>query len=364
MFFKTLFLYICPIYKSYYMNFNPFKDWFYYSKGQRKGISVLLMLIIVTPVFTGIAKRMNAPGPIDKETFLAEVELLQQKMMLAAESSAEKTAGVTANTTAERQTTRQRPALKPFAFDPNTLTPEEWDSLGMPRHISRSIGNFLTAGGSFRFKEDLRRIYLLEDWMYEELEAYIELPKRPVRQSAEGSGTSGSNHENRDSGSMAAAAKDQGTRSASSLNKKTDNVIHVAEPLVINLNVADTTELQRIRGIGPAFSRRIVGYRELLGGFVNTEQLLEVYGLDSTRYEAIKEFIITDTLHITKISLNTADYAELVRHPYINRQTANAILNIRNQHGAYSEINEITKSYLIDDITFTRIKPYLCVENQ
>ncbi len=344
------------------MIFDPFKDWMYYSKGQRKGIAVLLLLIIATPVFTGIAKRMHTPGHLDKEAFLAEVQLLQQKMMLAAESSAKKTTGVAANTTAERQTPRQRPTLQPFAFDPNTLSPEEWDSLGMPQHISRSIRNFLAAGGAFRFKEDFRRIYLLEDWMYEELEAYIELPARPARQSAERGSASGTNHETRDSGSLAAAAKDQRNQGASSPDNKTDKVIHVAEPMVINLNVADTTELQKIRGIGPAFSRRIIGYRELLGGFISTEQLLEVYGLDSTRFEAIREFMITDTLHIKKINLNTADYAELIRHPYINRQTANAILNIRNQHGDYSEINEITRSYLIDDITLTRIKPYLYVE--
>ncbi len=343
------------------MIFNPFKDWLYYSKGQRKGISVLLLLIIATPVFTGIAKRMNAPGHLDKEVFLAEVELLQHKIMLAAESSANAKTGVAANTTAEHQTTRQRPALKPFAFDPNTLTAEEWDSLGMPRHISRSIRNFLAAGGSFRFREDFRRIYLLEDWMYEELESWIELPKR---QSAENSSTSGSNHENKGSGSLASAARNADTKKGSYPNNTTDKVIHVAEPLVINLNMADTTELQKIRGIGPAFSRRIVGYRELLGGFATKEQLLEVYGLDSTRYEAISKFVTTDTLHINKINLNTADYEELVRHPYINRQTANAILSIRNQHGDYSEIKEITKSYLIDDITFTRIKHYLYVESQ
>ena len=345
------------------MNLNPFKDWFYYSKGQRKGISVLLLLIIATPVFTGIAKRMNTPDLLDKKAFLAEVELLQQKMMLATETSAVTTAGVAASKTAEGQTTRPRPKLKPFAFNPNTLTPEEWDSLGMPRHISRSIRNFLAAGGTFRFREDLRRIYLLEDWMYDELEAYIELPERPVRQSAESGSSSASGEEKDGSGSLAAAARDADTQTGSYPNKKTDKVIHVAEPLVVNLNMADTIELQKIRGIGPAFSRRIVGYRELLGGFVNTKQLMEVYGLDSTRYEAIREFVSTDTLHIKKINLNTADYAQLIRHPYINRQTANAILKFRDQHGPYSEINELSKSYLIDDKTIGRIKPYLCIED-
>ncbi len=345
------------------MFFNPIKDWLYYSKGQRMGISVLLLLIIATPVVTGIVKRMNTPGPLDKEAFLAEVELLQHKMMMAAESDAKAKTRVEANTAADRQATRQRAELRPFAFDPNTLSAEEWDSLGMPRHISRSIRNFLAAGGSFRFREDLRRIYLLEDWMYEELEAYIELPARPLQKTAGNSSSSASGEKKGDSGPLVAAARDANNPTGSNPYKKTDHVIHVAEPLLVNLNLADTTELQKIRGIGPAFSRRIVGYRNLLGGFINTEQLLEVFGLDSTRFEAIREFVTTDTMHVNKINLNTADYAELIRHPYINRQTANAILKFRDQHGPYSEINELSKSYLIDSKTIGRIKPYLYIED-
>lgn len=345
------------------MFFNPLKDWMYYSKGQRMGISVLLLLIIATPAVTGVAKRLNTPAPLDKEAFFAEVERLQHKMMLAAESDANTKTRAAANTTADHQTTRQRPSFNPFAFDPNTLSAEEWDSLGMPGHISRSIRNFLAAGGSFRFREDLRRIYLLEDWMYEELEAYIELPARPERQSAKKSSTSGSKPGSRDQGSLAAAAASTGSESESTTLGTREQVIRVAEPMIINLNKADTTELQRIRGIGPAFSRRIVGYRELLGGFISTKQLMEVYGLDSTRFEAIREFVTTDTLHINRINLNTADYAELIRHPYIDRKTANAILNFRNQHGPYAEINELSNSYLIDAETIERIKPYLCIED-
>jgi len=35
---------------------------------------------------------------------------------------------------------------------------------------------------------------------------------------------------------------------------------------VIEINRADTLDLQRLRGIGPSFARRITGYRKRLGG--------------------------------------------------------------------------------------------------
>ena len=52
---------------------------------------------------------------------------------------------------------------------------------------------------------------------------------------------------------------------------------------VIELNQADTLTLKKIPGIGSTFARRIVGYRELLGGFYTVHQLAEVYGIDEER---------------------------------------------------------------------------------
>jgi competence protein ComEA len=356
------FCYFCPIYQILYMNFNPFKDWFYYSKGQRRGISVLLLLILITPAFSGVLKRIYVPEPLNLEAFLADVELLQLRIKQAEESSTASNKGFRTNKAADRQSSRPRPMLKPFPFDPNKLTPEGWDSLGMPKHISRSIRNFLAAGGVFRYKEDFQKIYLLDDWMYDELEAFIDLPAKAQRKSSPNNSSSGTKSHN-DSEYRALATSDPNTGSRLKPQTKQTDIIHIAEPLLVNINKADTSELQLIRGIGPAFSKRIIGYRELLGGYINTEQLMEVYGLDSTRYHAISEFVTTDTLHIKKINLNTADYAELIRHPYINRQTANAILKFRDQHGPYSEINELSKSYLIDDKTIGRIKPYLSTDD-
>ena len=50
------------------------------------------------------------------------------------------------------------------------------------------------------------------------------------------------------------------------------------QPLSVELNSADSVTLQLLHGIGPAYARRIVNYRDRLGGFVSTTQLLEVYG--------------------------------------------------------------------------------------
>ena len=83
----------------------------------------------------------------------------------------------------------------------------------------------------------------------------------------------------------------------------------------IELNSADTTALKSLPGIGSVFASRIIKYRELLGGFVSISQLLEVYGLDSTRYSRIAGLVVADSAAIRKLSVNSLRFAELLRHP-------------------------------------------------
>ncbi|MCX6268616.1 MAG: helix-hairpin-helix domain-containing protein [Bacteroidetes bacterium] len=58
---------------------------------------------------------------------------------------------------------------------------------------------------------------------------------------------------------------------------------------MVELNSADTFELQQLRGIGPGFARRIVNYRERLRGFYDKKQVLEVFGMDTSRYRLIEK---------------------------------------------------------------------------
>lgn len=60
------------------------------------------------------------------------------------------------------------------------------------------------------------------------------------------------------------------------------------ENVRVNLNIADTSQLKRVYGIGDKLSERIVKYRDKLGGFVSMSQLKEVYGLDSTVVEDVE----------------------------------------------------------------------------
>jgi hypothetical protein len=72
--------------------------------------------------------------------------------------------------------------LQPFHFNPNMLSVEEWEEMGLPLRLARAVRNYLAAGGTFRVREDLQRIYLMKDAWYNQLEPYINLPSKDDQQ--------------------------------------------------------------------------------------------------------------------------------------------------------------------------------------
>jgi DNA uptake protein ComE-like DNA-binding protein len=131
--------------------------------------------------------------------------------------------------------------------------------------------------------------------------------------------------------------------------------------LHIDLNTADTTELMQLRGIGPTFAKRIVKYRDMLGGYFSKEQLLEVYGFDSLKYEMVKDEVYANDSAIVKINLNKAALKDMTKHVYIDWKLANAIIKHRFRK-PFENVDELREVYLVNDSLFRKLAPYFTVE--
>ncbi|MFN8241050.1 MAG: helix-hairpin-helix domain-containing protein [Bacteroidales bacterium] len=129
--------------------------------------------------------------------------------------------------------------------------------------------------------------------------------------------------------------------------------------LTIELNTCDSASLVSLPGIGPVLSSRIIRFRKLLGGFVSITQLNEVYGLKPETYKLIEGRITVDSLIITRIFINEADYKELVRHPYLEPADVRLLLEYRKLQGSIRSFEDIVKNNLVDSSRIYRIKPYL-----
>jgi len=176
-------------------------------------------------------------------------------------------------------------SVKYFTFDPNTLDLSGWIKLGLSEKQAQVIINYRNKGGKFYEKEDLKKIYSVQNELYDKLMPYIKIEQFSIKQEA-------------------AISK-----------KSTTYDIPQKNPINIDLNRADTSTLMELKGIGPVFSRRIVKFRDALGGFVSFEQIKEVYGFPEETYEQILPYLSLNADSVTKLLINTISVNELAKHP-------------------------------------------------
>jgi len=131
----------------------------------------------------------------------------------------------------------------------------------------------------------------------------------------------------------------------------------------IDLNAVDSAGLLPLPGIGPVFAGRIIKYRKLLGGYVNADQLFEVYGISRETVLRISPLLYVDTSDIIKLNLDTAGFRELLRHPYLEYEDVKSLVKYRDVQGRIGSSQEIRDHGLLPDSTQEKIRPYLELRN-
>lgn len=132
---------------------------------------------------------------------------------------------------------------------------------------------------------------------------------------------------------------------------------------LIDINRADSLQLLPLPGIGPVFAGRIVKYRNLLGGFTQADQLLEVYGMNINTLEMIIDRIVLDTTLIVKLDLNRASFGELLRHPYLEYEDVKSLVNYRDFKGIIQSFGELKENFILPDSLLQKVMPYLYLSN-
>jgi len=214
-----------------------------------------------------------------------------------------------------------------FQFDPNTLSIEGWQKLGLNEKTSKTIEKYRSKGGKFHHAEDIMKIWGLPNKFYERVKNYIFIAPTP------------NNYQQNNAG-------------------KTLYTKFEKKPLVVNVNEADTSAFIALPGIGNKLASRIVNFRDKLGGFYSVEQVGETYGLPDSTFQKIKGSLQLGGT-VKTLNVNTATKEQLKIHPYIKWNLANAIVEYRNQHGTFKSLNELKNISIIDDATFEKIVHYL-----
>ena len=110
----------------------------------------------------------------------------------------------------------------------------------------------------------------------------------------------------------------------------------------IDLNLATQGQLEGLNGIGKTFSKRIIDYRNKLGGFTNDIQLYEVYGLDFQATNSIlKEFTVKTPKEIIKMNLNSISASDISTIPSISFDIAKKIWEFRILNEGIKSFSEL-----------------------
>ena len=221
---------------------------------------------------------------------------------------------------------------KLFRFDPNTVSLKELVMLGFSPKQAQVILNYRQAGAVFRVKRDFARCYTVSSQKYAELEPYIEIgePYRtPVHDKYPQTDLPPSAKENGLNKSNESQGEDNLTRSKTldDADQEKVNAERIPQPILIELNEADSATLVAIRGIGPLTAGRVIRYRDALGGFASVEQLQEIQGMTERNYLMIRQQIFVDSSKIQKIDINFALPLQLRDHPYLPERVLNRLLN-------------------------------------
>lgn len=308
------------------MNNKTVKNFLTYSKWEMRGIFMLVLVIGVFSVIPYLLDRFYVVEVSDFTKLDLEID-----EFIATTTEAEKEENYTPFENNTGFIKKEDPLPDLFAFDPNQLPEKSWKLLGLKDWQIKIIKNFEKKGGRFYKKDDLQNIYGMSEHLFERLEPFIQIKEQTKKQEF--------------------------------VFAKKDTLKYLKKvPVFIDISSADSASLIQIKGIGPSFASRIIKYRNSLGGFYKKEQLLEIFGMDSSKFFQISPYLtLTDTGKIKKININTVLIPQL-KHPYFSYNLVNSLINYRRMHGKYKQISDLKKSAIVTPEIYARIRPYISLE--
>jgi DNA uptake protein ComE-like DNA-binding protein len=307
------------------------KDFFYFSKSQRIGIIVLIVLIVLALIANYTLKYFYPVTEKDGSAFLSQVEMFKKSLV-----SRDSILGLERQRRYDEQykkyytypTYKKDIPFSLFTFDPNTADSASLVRLGVKPFIASNILKYRSKGGWFKITADFGKIYGLTPEKFKELEPYISIQEKKL--------------------------------------KKTDSLFlkqkELKKELIVELNSADTTLLMQVNGIGRGYAKGIIRFRQLAGGFVSVDQLSEIYGMRKENLERIRPFCKVNQDLVRKIKINVAGVERLKGHPYLNFYQSRAIYELRRRKGKLKSIADLYVLSEFNPESIAKIAPYLSFE--
>ncbi|MCG8580767.1 MAG: helix-hairpin-helix domain-containing protein [Bacteroidales bacterium] len=207
-----------------------------------------------------------------------------------------------------------------FRFNPNTTSVKHLQLLGFSHLAIVNLIKYREAGGQIKSPDKLRQIYGVDSVLYEKLQEYIDLNVGLDRQEVKYTGRSTGN-----------------TYKKHEIPKgPVKEFVSGGVEMKIEINSADTAMFALLKGIGPVLSRRIVAYRNKIGGYYDVLQLSEVYGLSENVLSYNLPYLVVDKSLLQPLDLSRASLRKMKNHPYLDFYMAKEIYEARKNDALVS----------------------------
>ena len=307
------------------------KDFFYFTKTERQGIIVLVVLVIGAYAIPRLLQAFSQPEKTDPaEQVKAEKEYSDFISSVKKLKPGKKYPDYTNN---RSSAVHPKKEIRLATFDPNMADSTTFLSLGLPSWMASNILRYRNRQGRFRRPEDFRKIYGLTEEQYRTLLPYIRIAEEPT-------------------------SPDTSRLLVVQATAQHDTLMKYHPGIIIDLNQADTTELKKIPGIGSRIAQSIVNRRRLLGGFYQIEQLEEI----RLKVEKLRSWFSVDATQIHRININKASVERMMHHPYINFYQAKVIAEYRKKKGKLRDLKQLALYEEFTSADFERIMAYICYD--
>ncbi len=266
-----------------------------FSRGERIGLAVLVVLVAsvlfypllkpapATPDYAALTEYIRRIDSLNRQEGTMDAENKPSQQLLAGHG---------------KYTDKRNAEVALFSFDPNAADSVTFVQLGFSAKQASAIIRYRARGAKFRSPDDFAKVYVVDEKMFSRLKPYI-------------------------------AISLDNTVTAEASTKKEEPVKITS---IVELNLADTSTLKAVRGIGSYSAKAIVELRTRLGGFTHLEQLLEIRGMNEERLQSLRNQLSVDQSLVRKINLKNADEKTLKDHPYIGAYAARGILLFRKNN--------------------------------
>lgn len=302
-------------------------DWLIFSRKSRRGAFVLIVFFILVAVAPRIYRNYFLTESLDpKIKSISLSETSENKDRRRGESPGKSNSTSIAKKGEDKSGFQYN--IPANSFNPNDYSFEDWQSIGFSDKQVQSILNYTEKVGDFKVKSDVKKLFVVDDDLFAQLESKIDLPDSiPV--------------------------------------SKEDNSFTTEESTeieIVNINTADIEGLSKIPGVGAFFAKEIVKTRDSYGGIHDSRQLLTIYKMDEEKLSEIEQYIEINSRDVKKLNINSASKEELIKHKDITWDIANSIVYIREKRGLYKKLDDLLMSPFIDQEKLKLLKPYLTID--